>query len=115
MLVPVVNVNEDSVDIYGDLDVGFHSNAGKSQHGWTDRTRQARIPLTFIKADWRFFLFLVLLLFITDNLTPNASQLKDSMDLYEELVTEEQQSKETLYTDVSYHVPHDSFLLSHLS
>ncbi|XP_035000493.2 CASP8-associated protein 2 [Hippoglossus stenolepis] len=62
LLVPVVNVNEDSVDIYDDMDVGFHSNA--------------------------------------DNSTPNASQLKDSMDLYEEIVTEEQQSRETLYTDL---------------
>ncbi|XP_019947288.2 CASP8-associated protein 2 [Paralichthys olivaceus] len=57
-----VNVNEDSVDIYDDLDVGFHSNA--------------------------------------ENSTPNASQLKDSMDLYEEIVTEEQQSRESLYTDL---------------
>ncbi|XP_060948106.1 CASP8-associated protein 2 [Limanda limanda] len=63
LLVPVVNVNEDSVDIYDDLDVGLHSNA--------------------------------------DNPTPNASQLKDSMDLYEELVTEEQQSRETLHTDLA--------------
>ncbi|XP_053301010.1 CASP8-associated protein 2 [Pleuronectes platessa] len=28
--VPVANVNEDSVDIYDDLDVGFHSNADNS-------------------------------------------------------------------------------------
>ncbi|KAF0023083.1 hypothetical protein F2P81_023713 [Scophthalmus maximus] len=60
ILVP--DVNEDSVDIYDDLDVGFHNKAEKSPS--------------------------------------NASQLKESMDLYEELVTEEQQSKETSYTEV---------------
>uniref|UniRef100_A0A3B4U2W4 CASP8-associated protein 2 n=1 Tax=Seriola dumerili TaxID=41447 RepID=A0A3B4U2W4_SERDU len=31
----------------------------------------------------------------------HASELKDSMDLYEEIVTEEQQSRETSYTEVS--------------
>ncbi|AWP19646.1 putative CASP8-associated protein 2 [Scophthalmus maximus] len=60
LLVP--DVNEDSVDIYDDLDVGFHNKAEKSPS--------------------------------------NASQLKESMDLYEELVTEEQQSKETSYTEL---------------
>ncbi|XP_071334595.1 CASP8-associated protein 2 [Trachinotus anak] len=31
---------------------------------------------------------------------PSASQLKESMDLYEEIVTEEQQSRETSYTEL---------------
>ncbi|XP_029352976.1 CASP8-associated protein 2 [Echeneis naucrates] len=31
---------------------------------------------------------------------PNSSQLKESMDLYEEIVTEEQQSKESSYTEL---------------
>ncbi|XP_047429050.1 CASP8-associated protein 2 isoform X2 [Mugil cephalus] len=52
--------DEDSVDLYDDLDIGFNSNADKS---------------------------------------PTAgSELKESMDLYEDLVTEEQQSRESSYT-----------------
>uniref|UniRef100_A0A8C3A8D1 Caspase 8 associated protein 2 n=1 Tax=Cyclopterus lumpus TaxID=8103 RepID=A0A8C3A8D1_CYCLU len=39
-----------------------------------------------------------------------ASQLKESMDLYEEIVTEEQQSRETSYSEVICRVLHDSFL-----
>ncbi|XP_023270951.1 CASP8-associated protein 2 [Seriola lalandi dorsalis] len=35
-----------------------------------------------------------------EKLPPNASELKDSMDLYEEIVTEEQQSRETSYTEL---------------
>ncbi|GLD64917.1 CASP8-associated protein 2 [Lates japonicus] len=60
LLVP--DVNEDSVDIYDGLDMGFSSNAEKSP--------------------------------------PNASQLKESMDLYEEIVTEEQRSREASYTEL---------------
>ncbi|KAG7509502.1 CASP8-associated protein 2 [Solea senegalensis] len=60
VLIPVVN--EDSVDIYDDLDVGFHKSA--------------------------------------ENSPPDSSQVKESMDLYEELVTEEQQSKEASYTEL---------------
>nr|XP_043905713.1 CASP8-associated protein 2 [Solea senegalensis] len=60
LLIPVVN--EDSVDIYDDLDVGFHKSA--------------------------------------ENSPPDSSQVKESMDLYEELVTEEQQSKEASYTEL---------------
>ncbi|XP_058469816.1 CASP8-associated protein 2 [Solea solea] len=60
LLIPVVN--EDSVDIYDDLDVGFHKSA--------------------------------------ENSPPDSSQVKESMDLYEELVTEEQQNKEASYTEL---------------
>lgn len=36
--------------------------------------------------------------------SPSApSQLKESMDLYEELVTEEQHSRESSYTEVNRH------------
>ncbi|KAG7244207.1 hypothetical protein INR49_004280 [Caranx melampygus] len=51
----------------------------------------------------------------THNSTPkqmrspaNNSQLKDSMDLYEEIVTEEQQGRETLYTELSASSPSSS-------
>ncbi|XP_061559759.1 CASP8-associated protein 2 isoform X3 [Phycodurus eques] len=32
--------------------------------------------------------------------SPNPSQLKESMDLYEEIVTEEQQGRESSYTEL---------------
>lgn len=35
--------------------------------------------------------------------SPATSQLKESMDLYEELVTEEQHSRESSYTEVIHH------------
>ncbi|XP_039980714.1 CASP8-associated protein 2 [Xiphias gladius] len=54
--------NEDSVDIYDGLDIGFSNNAETSP--------------------------------------TNASRLKESMDLYEEIVTEEQRSRETSYTEL---------------
>lgn len=38
---------------------------------------------------------------ITEKSSPSASQLKESMDLYEEIVTEEQQSRESTYFEVS--------------
>lgn len=44
---------------------------------------------------------ILLFCFTTEKSSPNASQLKESMDLYEEIVTEEQQSRESTYSDVS--------------
>lgn len=38
--------------------------------------------------------------------SPESSQLKESMDLYEEIVTEEQQSRESTYSEVNHHVLH---------
>ncbi|KAM3603338.1 uncharacterized protein V6R79_020539 [Siganus canaliculatus] len=35
-----------------------------------------------------------------ENSTPSASQLRDSMDLYEEIVTEEQQNKESAFSEL---------------
>ncbi|KAM9778482.1 CASP8-associated protein 2 [Syngnathus typhle] len=58
----VAVVNEDSVDIYDDLDLN-HSRS-------------------------------------LEKIPPNPSQLKDSMDLYEEIVTEEQQDRESSYTEL---------------
>uniref|UniRef100_A0A665VA51 Caspase 8 associated protein 2 n=1 Tax=Echeneis naucrates TaxID=173247 RepID=A0A665VA51_ECHNA len=50
-----------------------------------------------ISANSQFILFWS----VTEKSPPNSSQLKESMDLYEEIVTEEQQSKESSYTEVS--------------
>ncbi|XP_068198382.1 CASP8-associated protein 2 [Antennarius striatus] len=36
----------------------------------------------------------------TEKSSPSASQLKDSLDLYEEIVTEEQQNKESLFSEL---------------
>ncbi|XP_019714764.1 CASP8-associated protein 2 [Hippocampus comes] len=57
-----VAINEDSVDIYDDLDL----NHSKS----------------------------------LERFSPNSQQLKESMDLYEEIVTEEQQDKESSHTEL---------------
>ncbi|XP_068433158.1 CASP8-associated protein 2 [Clinocottus analis] len=62
--------NEDSVDIYDGLDITFSSSADDS------------FPKASAKA------------------TPKVSELKESMDLYEELVTEEQQSRETSHSEL---------------
>ncbi|XP_026174504.1 CASP8-associated protein 2 isoform X2 [Mastacembelus armatus] len=62
IMIVIPDVNEDSVDIYDGLDIGFSNDAVKSP--------------------------------------PNASQLKESMDLYEEIVTEEQQSRESSYLEL---------------
>lgn len=48
-------------------------------------------------------LFLVLFLLIAEKPTPTPP-VKDSMDLYEEIVTEELQSKESSYSEVSCQV-----------
>ncbi|XP_028253579.1 CASP8-associated protein 2 [Parambassis ranga] len=61
LLVPD-GTNEDSVDIYDGLDVGFSSGAAKSP--------------------------------------PVGSQLTESMDLYEDIVTEEHQSKQSSYNEL---------------
>lgn len=47
---------------------------------------------------------------ITEKSPPNASQLKESMDLYEEIVTEEQQSRESTYLEVSCHARRASII-----
>ncbi|XP_061668794.1 CASP8-associated protein 2 isoform X5 [Syngnathoides biaculeatus] len=39
--------------------------------------------------------------FSTSESSPNPSQLKESMDLYEEIVTEEQQGKESSYIELN--------------
>uniref|UniRef100_A0A665VA39 CASP8-associated protein 2 n=1 Tax=Echeneis naucrates TaxID=173247 RepID=A0A665VA39_ECHNA len=49
-----------------------------------------------ISANSQFILFWS----VTEKSPPNSSQLKESMDLYEEIVTEEQQSKESSYTEL---------------
>ena len=54
-------------------------------------------------------LFLVLFLLIAEKPTPTPP-VKDSMDLYEEIVTEELQSKESSYSEVSCQVLHASIL-----
>lgn len=38
--------------------------------------------------------------YCTEGFSPNSQQLKESMDLYEEIVTEEQQDKESSHTKV---------------
>lgn len=72
-------------------------------------------PFFIIEADLQLILFLVLFWFIPEKSPPNASQLKESMDLYEEIVTEEQRSREASYTEVSCHVLHASFFCFDLS
>nr|XP_061783495.1 CASP8-associated protein 2-like [Nerophis lumbriciformis] len=57
-----LHVNEDSVDIYDDLDLKAVSSSDKTP--------------------------------------PSPSRLKESMDLYEEIVTEEQQGRESSFTDL---------------
>lgn len=57
---------------------------------------------------------ILLFWFITEKSSPDASQLKESMDLYEEIVTEEQQSRDSTYSEVSHHVLHVSFLSADL-
>lgn len=56
--------------------------------------------------------YLSLFCCITEQLSQKASQLKESMDLYEEIVTEEQQSRETSYSEVICRVLDASFSLS---
>lgn len=50
-------------------------------------------------------------LIVTEKSPKDTSRLKESMDLYEEIVTEEQQSRESTHSEVSNCVLHFSFSL----
>lgn len=96
------------MDIYDGLDFNPSSTTGNWIH-------------------FRMMLYLVSYMFVKKSSTPfgftvkpslESSQLKESMDLYEEIVTEEQQSRESTYSEVNHCVLHaypDSGRLSYLS
>lgn len=114
VLVP--DVSEDSVDIYDGLDIGFISNAGKSPQ-WKFHLafllhidRSTHLHLFTTEADFLIMVYFISLViwFITES-SPDASQLKESMDLYEEIVTEEQRNRESSYAEVSSCLLHTSF------
>uniref|UniRef100_A0A3Q3GN31 CASP8-associated protein 2 n=1 Tax=Labrus bergylta TaxID=56723 RepID=A0A3Q3GN31_9LABR len=78
----LLGINEDSVDIYDGLDSNMSSNAGKTFQHISPRPT----PFSFG--------------FFTEKSPPHASRLKESMDLYEEMVTEEQQSRESTFSEL---------------
>lgn len=90
VLVP--NSNEDSVDIYDDMDVHPGSSAGNLPASELDDLEFPLRPWKAVRVSpW----------FHTVKSSPATAQLRESMDLYEELVTEEQHSRESSYTEVS--------------
>ncbi|XP_042359308.1 CASP8-associated protein 2 [Plectropomus leopardus] len=82
-LVP--DVNEDSVDIYDGLD--FSNNSALRPVISEDSVDIYEGLDDGFKSN-------------AEKSSPKASELKDSMDLYEEIVTEEQQSREASYTEL---------------
>lgn len=103
VLVP--NSTEDSVDIYDGLDFNPSSTTGNWVHF---RTVLYLVSYMFVKKSSTPFGF-------TAKPSPESSQLKESMDLYEEIVTEEQQSRESTYSEVNLHVLHANPNIGRLS
>lgn len=94
------------MDIYDGLDTNFSSNAGKCFTFLLLLLYSAAGKVTEL---WAKFITLISC-FVIDEPPPFGSQLKKSMDLYEEIVTEEQQSREASYIEVSC-LAHGTFLL----